>query len=220
MISRLTWNFDLDCYKSLIPDIELFNWEKDSDKKIDLLVFPGGEDVSLEFYCSQDTIRNYSNMCYTNRERDDYEMNILDHVFSGRLKVNKLFGVCRGMQFLNVMFDGKLFPDLHSANLGHSRVHNIYHKMKSNLEFLETVNSLHHQGLREIGRYDRRGNRIDNNVIATDKTGNVPEIVSWSGNRILGVQFHPEYFWDSNPDKAKFTEFLNEWVAGNTTILV
>lgn len=215
---KLAWDFDFECYKSLFPEITMFNWETDKENKIDLMVFPGGEDVSLEYYCSRETVEQYKNLCYSNRERDDYEINILDAVYDGRLKVNKILGVCRGLQLLNVMFDGKLYPDLYSNELGHDRVHTIKHKAPNNLEFLETVNSLHHQGIRNVGNYDRRGNRNYPIIIATDKSGHIPEIVTWGKERILGVQFHPEYFWDNNPDKSKFREFCYSWIDSKTTI--
>jgi putative glutamine amidotransferase len=216
---KLAWDFDLECYKSLFPEITLFDWEKHRHDKIDLMVFPGGEDVSLEFYCSRSMIEEYKNMCHTNKERDDYEMSVLDACFDGRLNVNKILGVCRGMQFINVMFDGKLYPDLYSHGIGHDRIHDIFHKVHSNLGFLQTVNSLHHQGLSNVGNYDRRGNRSYPTIIATDKSGHVPEIVTWQNDRTLGIQFHPEYFWDDNPDKKAFREFCYDWVDGKTKIL-
>lgn len=217
---KSTWNFALGAYQSLFEECILFNWDEQqrSNDKIDLLIFPGGEDVSLEYYSGRDDVNRFRNLCYSNRERDDYEMNILDAVYDGRLKVNKILGVCRGMQLLNVLFDGKLYQDLHSFELSHPNEHEIYHKIPSNLGFLKYVNSLHHQGLRLMGAYDRRGNRIDSRIIATDKTGYVPEIVSWSGDRILGVQFHPEFFDDDYEDKIKFREFCYDWVKGNTHI--
>jgi gamma-glutamyl-gamma-aminobutyrate hydrolase PuuD len=215
---KLVWPFDTECYQTLFPELTLFDWNEDNSEKIDLLVFPGGEDVSLEYYCSRDTIAQFGNLCYTNKKRDDYEINVLEACYDGRLNVNKILGVCRGLQFLNVMFDGKLFIDLPSMGLGHDNIHSITHKIPSKLGFLEKVNSLHHQGLRTIGSYDRKGNRNHPVIIATDKTGNVPEIAMWGSGRVLGVQFHPEYFWNDNPDKIKFRDVVYSWIKGESIV--
>lgn len=215
---KLAWPFDTEAYQSLFPELVLFDWKEHSREKIDLMVFPGGEDVSLEYYNGRETIQKYQHLCHTNRERDDYEIDILDACYDGRLSVKKILGVCRGMQLLNVMFDGKLFVDLPSVNIFHNSIHDIVHKYPSRLSFLERVNSLHHQGLRTIGGYDRRGNRISNVVLATDENGLVPEIITWANERVLGVQFHPEYFWGSNPDKNKFRDVVYSWVNGESII--
>jgi putative glutamine amidotransferase len=212
---KLAWDFWFDAYQSLFPEIELFDWDKHRKETIDLMVFPGGEDVSLEFYADRSTINKYAGLCYTNRERDDYEYNILDACYDGRLKVSKIFGVCRGLQFINVAFDGKLLPDLSSLGIEHNRIHTIKHTEKNNLDFLKTVNSMHHQGLHKIGQYNRRSDRSYPVILATDERGIIPEIVSWEHGRVLGVQFHPEVFSDNNEDKIKFIEFLNEWISGN-----
>lgn len=216
---KLAWDFDFNCYQSLFPEITLFNWETDRDTKIDLLVFPGGEDVSLKYYCNRATIEAFSNICYSNEERDVYERDILDACYDGRLRVSKILGVCRGMQLLNIMFEGKLYVDLASNGIAHSRSHDIVHKVGNNLKFMETVNSLHHQGISEIGRFNRAGDRNNPTIVATDKGGYVPEIVTWENDKILGVQFHPEYYWENNPDKSMFREFCYSWVNGKTTIL-
>ena len=50
---------------------------------------------------------------------------------------------------------------------------------------------------KEIGKFTRAGNRNNPVIIATDKSGYVPEIVTWENGRVLGVQFHPEIFMDA-----------------------
>lgn len=217
---KLAWNFWFDLYQDLFPEIELFDWKKsDRTEQIDLLVFPGGDDVSLEYYSGRDDMEKFRGMCYTNRERDDYEFNLLDACFDKRLSVKKILGVCRGVQLLNVAFDGNLYQDLDTYGIGHSNIHEILHKANSNLSFIKEVNSLHHQGIKGIGKYNRMGDRSYPTIIATDRTGLVPEIVTWCNDRILGVQFHPEYYWSTYADKIKFKEFCYSWINGTTTIL-
>lgn len=220
MIIRLAYSFDLGAYKSLFPDIELFDWKKDRNEEIDLMVFPGGEDVSMEYYASSMEAQAYRYLTHSDRERDDYEMDILDACYDKRLKVNKILGVCRGMQLINVRCDGKLYYDT-AMQIGyhHENVHQIVHKTASALGFIKDVNSLHHQGLRTMGQYNPIGNRSNPVIIASDKQGYIPEIAVWDNDRILGVQFHPEYFWNENPDKQKFRDVVYAWIEGRTKIL-
>lgn len=217
---KLAYNFDLYAYKSLFPEITLFDLNNYDGRPIDLMVFPGGEDVSLEFYCNNESmISEFSNVCYTNRQRDDIEISILNAIYNKGITVNKILGVCRGMQLINVMADGKLFQDLEYYGFSHPRIHEITHLTKSNLGFLKTVNSLHHQGVSEVGKYNPNGNRSYPIIIATDKSTRVPEIMTWENDRILGVQFHPEYFGEDNPDKKKFIDFCYSWLRGETSII-
>lgn len=216
---KLAYNFDLWAYKSLFPEIELFNWNNDLATNIDLLVFPGGEDVNPEYYLSGVEYRTYVEMCYFNIDRDRVEADILDGAYDGRIKVNKILGICRGMQFLNVMFDGSLYPDLYTIGHAHTRLHNIKHQIPNNLDFLTIVNSLHHQAVNRYGTYNRRGNKVRPQLISTDEKGIVPEIMTWDNDKVLGVQFHPEYFDDSFEEKKLFREFCYDWVNGKKTIL-
>lgn len=209
---RLTTNFDLELFQKLLPETKLFDWY--DDNKIDLLIFPGGEDVGLEYYLDGDTIEKYGNLCHTNPDRDNAELKILQAALSGKIKVNKILGVCRGLQFLNVMFGGNLYFDLPTYGINHGRMHKLNQKTGTNLEFMTYVNSLHHQGVNKMGNNLYRLN-IDRNAyprwIATDETGEVYEIVTWLDDKVLGIQFHPEYYGEGNPDKDQFRKFLYSW---------
>ena len=215
---RLSYDFNLHEFKTLLPEIQLYD---ENDKEdIDLLIFPGGEDVSLSYYLDEDNQKRFQNLCGTNEERDGIEKNILYEALSGNKTVNKILGVCRGVQFLNVMFGGTLFPHLDYFGIQHPGYHTITHHNKNNLDFFLTVNSLHHQGIRNTGgNYGKLGIRTYPVQIAMDNNGDVTEIISWMNDKILGIQFHPEYYASHNKDKNKFREFLYSWMAGNTTIL-
>lgn len=219
---RLAYDFDLDLFQKLFPGTLLFDWERDRNINIDLLIFSGGEDVGLEYYLDEDSVETYSHMCYTNPGRDKKEIEILTAALDGTLKVNKLFGVCRGMQFFSVMFGGMLFADLATYGYAHNYMHDIYHKSLSNISFFKTVNSMHHQGVRNMGDNLYKlgiSMRMYPRPIALDNSGYVVEIGTWLNDRILGVQFHPEYYNESNPDKVKFKEFMNSWINNESSIL-
>ena len=219
---RLAYNFDLDLFQTLFPGTKLFDWKRDENLDIDLLIFSGGEDVSLEYYLDEDNIQRYSHLCHTNPDRDDKEIEILRGAINGDLKVNKILGVCRGLQLFNVMFGGSLYFDLQTYELAHSQFHTIYHKLNSNVDFFKTVNSMHHQGVRNMGDNLHRLElemRSYPKIVATDNSGQVLEIGTWLNDKLLGVQFHPEYYNESNKDKDKFREFISAWISGETTIL-
>jgi len=214
---RLSYDFDLESFATLFPEIQLYN--QNDKTPIDLLVFPGGEDVELEQYLGKDDAARYNPLCNTNPGRDKVETSIFVRILSGEIKVNKVLGICRGAQFLNVMFGGTLFPDLPSYNIHHDRVHDVTHIMPSEFSFIEYVNSLHHQGLRSIGKTNRvTGQRVGANILAVDKGGYVTEIVSWMNDRFIGMQFHPEYYLETNPDKIKLKELFYAWVSENKAL--
>jgi gamma-glutamyl-gamma-aminobutyrate hydrolase PuuD len=102
----------------------------------------------------------------------------------------------------------------------HGNYHEITHVKRSNLGFFNVVNSLHHQGIRILGQ--RRRENYENTkgvAIATDLTHDVVEIATWLDDKILALQFHPEYYDDNNEDKIKLRQFIYDWVKGKTTIL-
>lgn len=221
---RVTYPIDVELFQDLMPndDVQLFDFINAGqiNEDIDLLIFPGGGDVDLKLYLPRQEQEDFVQYCYgIDSGRDDYESVLLRSALTGK-RVNKILGVCRGVQFLNVKFGGTLFPDLGHYDLAHNRMHEIRHHSDSNLSFFKEVNSLHHQGLRIVGEiYRDEGIRAYPTQIASDRSGYVTEIVTWFKDRVLGVQFHPEYYHEKNPDKIKFREFLGNWIDGNTTIL-
>lgn len=216
---RLAYPADFGSFKTLFPEIKLFDFEDKTP--IDLLVFSGGEDVSLEYYLPEPLIAKYKHLCMTNKNRDEYERKVLFSSLNGEYEVNKILGVCRGTQFLNVMFGGQLYPDINSAGIVHGGQHPLIHVANTNLEFLKIVNSLHHQGISVPGDYIKELNlKTRPQTIAVDQIGKVREIVSWLREKVLGVQFHPEYYNDNFEDKIKFREFIYSWVRGEKSIFV
>lgn len=201
---------------------ELFNTDKvytaegSTDiKQADLLVFTGGEDVGLPYYLPQHDVERYRHLVFSNEARDRLEASAFETGFYESKKLTRILGICRGLQFLNVMLGGNLYPDLEIEGKSHDPIHPIVHTTENELSFMTLVNSLHHQAIRNIGG---RGNGMLFNILAEEPTTKIPEIVLWASPRrnfeILGVQFHPELYNHRHPDKAQFADVVRKWVGG------
>ncbi len=174
----------LDCVTTLDPEEE---------KACHGLLLPGGGDVEPSLYgeenCGSRDI---------DRDLDERQLAMLERF----LRAGKpVFGICRGMQLLNVRFGGTLIQhlavsDTHAWSEG-DRVHLCRPAAGSVLEELYGreffVNSLHHQAVGAIGR----GFRLT--AWAPDGTG---EAMVHESLPILAVQFHPERmcFEKARPD--------------------
>ncbi|MBZ5696656.1 MAG: gamma-glutamyl-gamma-aminobutyrate hydrolase family protein [Acidobacteriia bacterium] len=130
------------------------------------------------------------------RERTDFAL--LEHSFAENKPV---LAICFGIQSLNVFLGGTLIQDIPSelhSPIKHDRegkgaaetLHTVRIEPGSRLAEMArasevTVNSSHHQSIREPGRHLRIACRAPDGVI---------EAVEWTGdaNWVVGVQWHPE----------------------------
>ena len=131
-------------------------------------------------------------------DRDALELS----VFKRSIKENfPVFGICRGLQVMNVAMGGNLFQDIpshlplqradfpiHRIKIGDAK-HGIQIKTGSLLsqiigERVAEVNSRHHQAVKVIS--DRFV------VTAQSKDGIIEAMESPSKRFMLGVQYHPE----------------------------
>lgn len=158
-------------------------------KKADLVIFSGGEDINPAIYGEENT---YS---YFNPKRDAIELDVLKEA----LKENKkILGVCRGHQLINAFLGGTLIQDLyHDLQTIHASMHSLNYIYESPLKeiYLE-VNSLHHQGVIVPGK---------NLKISAEYKG---VIESTESEKIISVQYHPEFM----PNGSAFFEYIEEWV--------
>ncbi len=118
------------------------------------------------------------------------------------VQMNKpLFGICRGMQAMNVTFGGTLYADIPSqidGAIDHNRTSNpqrfqaVHEVDVTGVRLADivhsrtiAVNSRHHQAGRDIGRnISRAGVCRDDNVVEAIQIHNHPFAI--------GVQWHPE----------------------------
>jgi putative glutamine amidotransferase len=129
-----------------------------------------------------------------------------------------IFGICRGIQVLNVAAGGNLYQDISSqmkTDLKHdyhtSDAHVLAHpvEIESKSRVAQAlgstqvaVNSLHHQALKEIAP--------GLHVVASAPDGIVEAVEGADDRFVVGVQFHPEYMLDKD---ARMTRLFEDFVS-------
>lgn len=160
--------------------------EADELKDCEALFLPGGGDINPAYWKEE---INGSNKPNDFLDKKQYE--ITDYFIKAEKPV---FGICRGMQLINVYFGGSLIQDIDSKNihagiegLGADRVHEVEVLKSSFLSEMYGekfwVNSYHHQALGRIG---------EGLEVLLKAEGNVVEAIAHEDKKIFGVQFHPE----------------------------
>jgi putative glutamine amidotransferase len=156
-------------------------------------------------------------------DRDDMAMRLVAAMLDAGKPV---FGVCRGLQELNVAFGGKLRRDLgdetrglsHHAADGATLEQMFAHEHDVTLTPTGVlrhsfgaprirVNSVHFQGI------DTLGDGLNIEAIADD--GVVEAVSAWVGRApVLAVQWHPEWNADADPQSASFFQILGRALRG------
>lgn len=164
------------------------------------LVLTGGEDAAPLLY-GEEPIREVDTICF---ERDNMELNIIKKAYEMNIPI---FGICRGIQMINIAFGGTLFQDINRQipnSMGHfagSCIEGGYHtieivKESIMYEILKKdrvqVNSQHHQSIKVLGA------NLKINALALD--GVIEGIESTDDRFVLGVQFHPEAMIESHDE--------------------
>lgn len=144
------------------------------------------------------------------RERDRMELELLERA---RAEGWPVLGICRGCQLINVFSGGDLHQDLRGYDLNPSKVDGVLPRKPIRItegsrleELLDTrectVNSLHNQAVRKLGKGLR--------VSARDRDGIVQGIEHRGWPFWLGVQWHPEYL----PQKSRQRRLFRALVTG------
>ena len=158
------------------------------------LVMAGGEDINPQMY-GEEMIAECEE---PNDERDTSDY----WYIKAAMELDKpTLATCRGMQMLNVVCGGTLYQDLftqYDTEINHRDPELedfTYHKItvKENTILSDamgacgeyTVNSWHHQGIKDVGE--------GLTVIAVAEDGMIEGLVYDNASYIYGVQFHPEW---------------------------
>jgi len=200
----------------LIPDLDSADL-KNFIKQMDGFVFQGGTDIAPESY-GQSTIED--DAWPGDPIRDQFELEIMDFAISND---KPILGLCRGFQLMNVYFGGTLFQDLVTQR-PNSIVHRdaeLYDQLNHDVQFTKgtflsnlyqeegkgRVNSVHHQGADKLGD--------DLEVYATCAEDDLVEAFGstrFEQGKVMGVQWHPEFFYNSQTPliygNTLYSEFL------------
>ena len=183
---------------------------------IDGLMLPGGPDVDPTFYGEEP----HPKSGMTLYQKDRFEIALI----KAALAADKpIFGICRGIQIMNVAMGGTLHQDLESqypelkiqhpqATLGQFATHHIELTAGSKLAKLYgqstiKVNSRHHQAVKAVGKGLK--------VTAVAPDGVIEGMESTDTDLFLGVQWHPENMWQQEDPQqlVVFQDFLDRIVA-------
>lgn len=182
----------------LLPQTDDMSLIREMLEKVDVLLLSGGgSDVDPSRFGAEKSpfVKEIS------YERDAFEYRLLEVAAAMRKPV---FGICRGIQVINVFFGGTLYQDLPSEYpdqfICHQRpdkewepVHDIKIKAGSKLSMFlggmtETqVNSTHHQACKDIA---------PGFIVSATAPDGVIEAIESETLPIVAVQFHPERLID------------------------
>lgn len=177
---------------------------------MDGFLFTGGQDVNPQLYREE-------RKDYTDKPCDlrDY---MESYIFKRAVEIDKpIFGICRGVQLINVLCGGSLYQDINTEmerdfKIQHRQEkpynicsHNV--KINENSKLFKIlnkenlgVNTLHHQGIKVLG---------DGLIIsAVSDDGLIEAIEVKNKNFILAVQWHPELSYETNEDSMKLLEYF------------
>ncbi len=193
----------------LIPSILAEGgWEALYDR-LDGILLAGGGDIGLEHFKGDEHPR----IDGLDPLRDSVELSL----FRAAVDDDKpFFGICRGIQLVNVGLGGTLYthvPDqlpnaidhTYPGNMRTVLAHEVRVEEGSRLaeivnEPILKVNSLHHQGVKDIA--------TDLRVTGYAPDGLV-EAMELPGHRFgLAVQWHPEWLTDQKPTRKLFKAFV------------
>lgn len=201
------WAMALDAMVVMVPTVEREGMIRraniditDIVAALDGLILQGGADIDPRAYGEEPT----ATVGPIDVVRDRFELDLL----RGFIAAGKpVFGICRGMQLINVACGGSLHQDLCSD--GATSFHHVHadaydlheHAVRigagTRLSALYDgalggrVNSIHHQGV------ERLGNGLVAEAWADD---GVVEAIRGEGEAfLLGVQWHPEFHDTQSP---------------------
>lgn len=199
-IGIVGWNIGENSFGITKPYGEFFNMFGDvivlgpmeGTVEVDLLVLPGGQDISSHLYGRKPSFYNSN----ADLMKEFFMQNNLHQYIENDTPV---FGICLGMQQIGVHFGGKMRQNIYHAYSEKSRdelVHEL--EFAENFEYLKgpkapkkySVNSLHHQAL----DVTQMPHELD--IVAVSKDG-YPEIIKHVDRPIWGVQYHPEEIVDT-----------------------
>lgn len=179
-------------------------WRASVDK-VDGMVFPGGEDFDPVLF-GEEKLDACGEIV---PERDKQEL----YTYHYLLATGKPFlAICRGAQLVNIAQGGTLYQDIptqYDTQLRHENENKSAHRVEvvegtllhklSGLHEL-TVNSRHHQAVKDLGK--------DLRVNAISEDGIIEGIEFTNGYPGLAFQWHPENLAPTQPEMQRLFDWL------------
>ena len=182
---------------------------------LDGLVLHGGADVSPLSYGEKPLQEKWAG----DRIRDEYE---IDLVAAFGRHGKPVFGVCRGLQLLNVAYGGTLFQDIETqipqalrhrdAQVYDNNFHGVEFVPGSRLAALYpndervTVNSIHHQAIKDLAPgFEVEAMSHEDGIVEAIRRTDAGQAY------VAAVQWHPEFHLagsDTIDDAALLEDFL------------
>jgi putative glutamine amidotransferase len=182
---------------------------------LDGLVLQGGNDVAPECYGETPLHPEWAG----DAVRDRYEIELIGaFVEAGK----PVFGICRGLQLLNVMFGGTLWQDIPTQCPG-ARAHRVLGRYEKNFHAIEIepgsrlaglypgvwqalTNSIHHQGVKDLAP----GFVVE---ARCPDDGTIEAIRREGAGFVAAVQWHPEFHAPASPDNFDDSALLQDFLA-------
>ena len=194
----------------LRSDIDLHHYAQ----ALDGLVLQGGNDVAPQHYGEVPLHADW----HGDRVRDLYEMELIRaFVAAGK----PVFGICRGLQLLNVTYGGTLLQDISTQRPGalDHRMLGKYEEHFHSVEFVPgthlaslypglsraTTNSIHHQGINDLAA----GFVVE---ARCPDDGTVEAIRRAGPGFVAGVQWHPEFHRPGDPATLDDAPILQDFL--------
>lgn len=172
------------------------------------IVFSGGGDISMKYFPGEE----HDKIDDVDEYRDAAEFSLLKQSASDG---KPFLAICRGVQVMNVALGGTLYthiPDQFNTTLEHSQdefttlAHPVNIDETSRMaeifgETLLQVNSLHHQGLKDVASSLK--------VVGQAPDGLIEAVELPDHPYAMGVQWHPEWLTDQPVMRRLFTSFVD-----------
>lgn len=215
------WIMGGDAMPVMVPAVDRESLTRPSEidlatyaAKLDGLVLQGGNDLDPASYGEVPLRPDWQG----DRIRDRYEMALVQAFIDAGKPV---FGICRGLQLLNVHHGGSLYQDIASQRRD-ARVHvdrAQYEQLHHDVEILPgsrlaelypgrtrvRVNSIHHQGIKTLAP----GFRVE---ARCPDDGTIEAIRRIDGGWVAGVQWHPEFHPSGSPVLFDDTPLLMDFL--------
>lgn len=184
---------------------------KDAYSLCDGILMTGGHDVNPAMYGKE----RKATCGIASDYRDQMEKVLFDLCLEDDKPV---LGICRGIQLMNALLGGTLYQDLpteHPSNIEH-HMEKPYNRVAHNVEILKDtllesiygagvfgVNSYHHQAIKDLAPKAK--------AMAYSEDGLVEAICVPGKKFIVGVQWHPEFSYESDEKCKKLVQrFVDE----------